>query len=375
MSSKDGKMAVALVGGGTIAPLHAEYLLSSPTCSLVAIIDPFLPGKELAFKLSVLHFDSIENLRDSCSTTPEAYIICVPSNLHISVAQELLNTMSPKAILIEKPFCTDSKSGESFLRTAKSKKCTILVGHHRRFHPSLVRARQVINSGQIGKITAISGSWTVKKNDGYYTFAEWRGSRSAGGGPIWTNFVHDIDVLHYLTGSNVIRVWATGTISHRSHPGIPKDDKVEEGAAIMLQFANGIVGTFIVSDNVESPFGWEAATGDNPLYPPAPVKIDCYRIFGTHGTLTEPDGAIWQYNERDAKELKKEIGWNVAIRREQLSLSDQIPFKQQIENLSRVTRGLEEAHCSGDDGLNAVRVCEAVVKALKLGDGLPIELH
>lgn len=142
----------------------------------------------------------------------------------------------------------------------------------------------------------------------------------------------------------------------------------------MLHFANGVVGTFIVSDNVASPFGWEAATGDNPLYPPAPVRVDTYRILGTKGTLTEPDGTLWRYDGDDAKQLCKEIGWNIPIRQEELSTSDDIPFQQQVEHLARVCLNKEEPRCSGEDGLNAVKVCEAVIGALKAGDGIPIDL-
>lgn len=190
-----------------------------------------------------------------------------------------------------------------------------------------------------------------------------------------TNFVHDIDVLHYLTGSRVARIWAIETLSRRSHANTRSNDLVEEGAAIMLQFANGVVGTFIVSDNVASPFGWEAATGDNPLYPPAPLKVDPYRIFGTVGTLTEPDGSLWMYDADHATNSGKELGWNVPTQREELELSDQIPFQQQAEHLAEVVKGEARPRCSGEDGLNAVRVCEAVIAALKAKDGLPINLQ
>ncbi|KAL3450797.1 oxidoreductase family, NAD-binding Rossmann fold-domain-containing protein [Aspergillus insuetus] len=324
------KVLVALVGGGTIAPLHAKYLLSSHTCSLSAIIDPFPPGQKLAAQLSIPHFDSLESLTLSRVQTPEAYIICVPSSLHVQVATDVITHGSPKAILIEKPFCTDSKAGRKLLGLAKAKSCQIL---------------------------------TTKKPGSYYTFAGWRSSRSAGGGPIWTNFVHDIDVLHYLTGSRIIRVWATPTIRCREKNSVALEDLVEEGAAVMLQFANGVVGTFIVSDNVASPFSWEATTGDNPLYPPAPE------------TLTEPDGVIWTYDAADPVDLGSEVGWNVPIQREVLQRGDGIPFQQQAEHLARVVRQGEKPRCSGEDGLAAVKVCEDVITALVAGDGIPIVIQ
>lgn len=369
------KVSVAIVGGGTIAPLHAEYLLSSPTCSLSAIIDPFPPGKSLAIKLDVPYFDSVQSLVSSEIQSPDAYIICVPSSLHVQVSRDAITHGRPKAILIEKPFCTDSNSGERLIEFAKSKSCQILVGHHRRFHPSIIAARQEISNGKLGKITAITGTWTAKKPDLYYSSVQWRALRSAGGGPIWTNFIHDIDVLHYLTGSRVKRIWAVSTTRQRENITTPPADLVEEGASIMLQFENSVVGTFIVSDNIPSPFGWEAATGDNPLYPPAPVTVDTYRIFGTQGTLTEPDGILWGYNAAEARRLGLEVGWNVPIRKDVLQVGDGIPFQQQVEHLGRVVLQGEKARCSGEDGLAAVKVCEAVITALAAGDGIPVDIH
>lgn len=368
------KVPVALVGGGAIAPLHAEYLRSSPSCELVAIIDPFPPGQTLAQKLKVAHYKSIAELVSSSDRKPELYIICVPSGLHVKLATEVLNTAYPKAILVEKPLSTESASGEQLLALAESQGCKVAVGHHRRFHPSISAAKQAILSGKLGSITAISGVWTCKKNDGYFTLAQWRRSRSGGGGPVWTNFVHDIDLLHYFVGAHVTRVWATSTIARRKHQGIKEGDGVEEGATVMLQFTSGVVGTFLISDNVSSPYGWESATGDNPMYAPAVVPVDCYRIFGTEGTLTVPDGNLWTYRKEDAEERKLEVGWHVPMRREVVKDQEAIPFQQQVEHLARLISGKEEPVCSGKDGLAAVKVCEAITAALDKNDGCPVDI-
>lgn len=215
---------------------------------------------------------------------------------------------------------------------------------------------------------------TAKKNDGYDAAASWRGSRSAGRGPIWTNFVHDIDVPHFLTDAKVTRVWAISTTPRRAHKDVAEEDVVEEGAAIMLQFSNGVVGTFVVSDNVASPYGLEFSTGDNPLYPKAETPVEVYRILGTEGTVTTPKNTLWTYNPRTADELGQEIGWNTPMTRRDLPFSEGIPFKRQAEHLARVVRGLEDPLCSGEDGLAAVAVCEAIVSALKAKDGASIAI-
>lgn len=58
--------------------------------------------------------------------------------------------------------------------------------------------------------------------------------------------------------------------------------------------------------------------------------------------------------------------------REEVEAADKIPFQQQTENFVRITRGVEEPRCSGDDGLASVKVCEAVIEALTKRDWMPI---
>ncbi|OQE25717.1 hypothetical protein PENFLA_c008G05878 [Penicillium flavigenum] len=372
--AQNPKVRIALIGGGTIAPLHAEYLMPSPTCELVAIVDPYPPGCALASTLSLPHFESVASLLNSLQEPPDAYVICVPSNLHVSIARDVIHRAQPKALLIEKPFCTDSKSGTELLALANEKGCKILVGHHRRFHPSLSITRSAIENGKIGKITAISGLWTAKKDAGYFASASWRATRSAGGGPIWTNFVHDIDALHFLTGARVTCVWAINTTTRRKHENVAADDIVEEGAAIMAQFSNGVVGTFLVSDNVASPYGWESATGDNPLYPKAGTPVDIYRILGTKGTISVPENTLWTYDPETADRYNEEAGWKTPMVRITLPVTQGIPFQQQAEHLARVVCNLEDPLCSAEDGLAAVSVCEAIITALKAKDGLPVSV-
>ncbi|KAL2864101.1 Gfo/Idh/MocA family protein [Aspergillus lucknowensis] len=370
----DSKIRVALVGGGTIAPLHAKCLHSSPSCTLTAIIDPFPPGRQLAAKLSVAHFDTVGALLASSEPRPDTYIICVPSDLHVPITKEIIAAASPKTVLLEKPFSTNSASGQDLVEFAEQRACTILVGHHRRHHPAIAAGKEAIQSGKLGTLTAISGLWTIKKPPSYFQSAPWRAHRSKGGGPIWINFVHDIDVIHYWTGSHARKLWAVRTPArrHLRDAAVPETDRVEEGAAITIEFDNGVLGTFLVSDNVSSPFTWEVASGENPLIPQSDMAVGAYRVFGTKGTISIPDGYFWSY-PRETTEMKgREAGWHVPIQRDVLQIPGGSPFENQIEHLAKVVRGEEAPRCSAQDGLAAVRVCEAIVQALDRNDGLPI---
>lgn len=63
------------------------------------------------------------------------------------------------------------------------------------------------------------------------------------------------------------------------------------------------------------------------------------------------------------------------IRREILKAGDGIPFQLQAEHLARVVKNGERPRCAGEDGLAAVRLCEAVITALVAGDGRPVDIQ
>src|SRR5947208_2818526 len=62
----------------------------------------------------------------------------------------------------------------------------LLVGHHRRHNPVLQAARDIVQSGRLGKLTAVAALWLLQKPDAYFDTA-WR--RQAGGGPLLINFI------------------------------------------------------------------------------------------------------------------------------------------------------------------------------------------
>ena len=182
---------------------------------------------------------------------------------------------------------------------------------------------------------------------------EWHRLDSAG--PVFINLIHDIDILHYLFGP-IIRVFAEKTLSQRGHPA-------EEGAAITLRFANGLVGTFILSDAVVSPHNFESGTGENPTIPKE--GLDCYRVFGSKGSLSFPDMTRWVYSDRSS--------WTEQLVSERIDVPNlRKPFELQFEHFARVIKGEEAPSCTGSDGLRAVAVCQAIKRSM--AEQAPIEV-
>ncbi|KKY14727.1 putative quinate utilization oxidoreductase [Diplodia seriata] len=288
---------------------------------------------------------------------PDAAIVCTPNHTHVTVSTELLS--NGIHVLCEKPISVDIASGQALVDHAASRNLHLLTGHHRRFNPFVTATKRILSTGSLGSITAVSGLWTLYKPAAYYDApAAWRRSADSGG-PVLINLIHDIDVLHHLLGP-IASVAAFEAAKRRGHDA-------EEGGAILLRFANGVVGTFVLSDAVASPHAFELGTGENPLFPP--TGADIYRIFGTEATLSVPDLKRWSYAKGTEKSWQSEMVEDTLALEGLLSDEERskIPFELQVEHLVKVIRGEESPVCSGADGLAAVRVAEAVRKALRTG--------
>jgi predicted dehydrogenase len=349
------KVTVAIVGAGLIGPRHADSVTRCPDASLAAFVDPSPQAEAVAQRFGVPLYKDIEELLAS-GTEPVAAIVCSPNSTHVSLSKRLLD--AGVHVLVEKPVAIDVSSGEELVRHVKKSKKAALAGHHRRFNPYVVAAKKALSTKAIGTPIAVSGLWALRKPKTYYEEpTAWR-SLSQGGGPILINLVHEIDILHYLLGP-IIRVYAEQTVSQRVH-------EAEEGAAIVIRFESGVVGTFLLSDATPSAHSFEAGTGENPIIPQ--TGKDFYRIFGTEGTLSVGDMKVETY------EAGKEGSWQDKIVEEMLPVSAEVPFDEQIKHLVRVVKGEEEPRCTIEDGLQAVIVADAVTRAMKTGQPVNIKL-
>lgn len=161
----------------------------------------------------------------------------------------------------------------------------------------------------------------------------------------------------------ITRVHAEQTISQRGH-------EAEEGAAILLRFASGVVGTFILCDAAPSPHFFESTTGENPIIPKKGGSkkpgADIYRIFGTEGTLSVGDGVVTGYDGLGEK------SWSSHLTKRKVQVGKEVPFDEQIEHFVRIVNGVKQPRCTGEDGLRAVMVCEAIKRAMIEGVAIDI---
>jgi predicted dehydrogenase len=336
-------VTLAVQGAGHIGRQHIEHILAASGATLTAIIDPLPVVSDLARSKGVAWFPSLAALLET-NTKPDGLIIATPTPLH--VADGLSAIAAGIAVLVEKPIADTAASAAMLVRAAEKANLPLLVGHHRRHNPMIQRARAIIDEGRVGQIVSVHGMFWLMKPDDYFD-VPWR--REKGAGPILTNLIHDIDLLRYLCGE-IASVQAITSNAVRKFA-------IEETAVVVLQFASGALGTVNISDSIVAPWSWELTTGENPMYPR--TNQSCYTIGGTHGSLTIPKLEVWS-------NANKRSWWEPLVVAREFA-TEQDPLRLQIEQFCRVIRGQEAPLVSGREGLETLKVIDAIVTAVATG--------
>ena len=336
------QVTMAVVGAGLFGRKHIETMMQEPECRLVALADPAPEAEDYASTLGVPYFKDYCAMLDRMR--PDAAIIATPNVLHVPVG--LACAERGVHMLVEKPIADTVDAATQLTEAAERAGVALLVGHHRRHNPIIEMAREVVQSGMLGRVTAISAQWMLLKASGYFE-AEHR--RSPGAGPILTNAVHDIDDLRFICGEiDAVQAMVSNSVRQFS---------VEDTAAIVLRFANGALGSLTVSDTSVAPWSWELTSGENPFYPRN--DENCYLISGTEGALTVPKLELWRYGEQK--------GWGSPLKRERLEVGAADPLARQIRHFCRVIHDDVEPRIAGRDAIRTLVAVQAVFEAARTG--------
>jgi predicted dehydrogenase len=345
------QVRIAVAGAGQIGKRHVEMIGRNNGCRLAAIVDPLPAAADYARSLGVPRYASLAEL--IAQDRPDGVVLATPNPLHAEQTLECIAAKLPT--LVEKPLAHTLAAGVRLCEAIEASGVPVLVGHHRRHSSIMAKAVEVIGSGVLGRIVAVMGSVLFYKaeNEGYFDGAyAWR--REPGGGPILLNMIHEVGNLRALAGE-IVAVEAFTSDATRGFP-------VEDTAAIALRFASGALGTFILSDTAACDRSWEHTSGEDPRYAPAHTdEDDCYLVAGTFGSLAIPTMRLQRYPDAAGR------SWHKALAKSTLPLEVVDPLERQIAHFAEVIRGHAAPLVSARDGLQNLRVVDAIVEAAKRG--------
>jgi predicted dehydrogenase len=343
---------ISVAGAGYIGQAHIDVIQRSNSVTLCAVVDPSPAAAEIAAKAGVPHYASLDELlaRDK----PDGMVLATPNKLHVAHALQCINAGLPT--LLEKPIASTVAEANIIVDAVAEKQATLLIGHHRAHSPIMAQARNVIESGRLGRLVSVMGSALFLKPDHYFVDAPWR--RELGAGPLLMNMIHEVHNLRMLCG-DIVAVQAIKSHAVRGFP-------VEDTVAIILQFANGALGTFMLSDTAASARSWEQTSEENKAYPSYDDE-DCYVISGTFGSLSVPTMRLKSYLKNEDRSWWKPF--DEAI----VDMTRDDPIKLQMEHFGCVVRGEVAPLVSAQDGLNNLLIIEAIKLAASSGTSIKIK--
>jgi predicted dehydrogenase len=344
MNRFNAPLQIGLIGAGRMGRSHAAAIASEPGARLSAIADPI--SKALAEELEVPHYVAPADL---LATNPDAVIIATPNDQHVATALACIEAGIP--VLLEKPVGVNLDEARLLARRVQELGVPVLVGHHRRHHPVVQAAKDVIAAGRLGDLVAINGLWLTRKPDDY--FDSWR--RSPGAGVLLINLVHDLDIFRYLFGE----IDGVQAITSNRIRGF----EVEDTAGLLLSFVSGAVGTLTGSDTVAAPWGWDQSAGDDPQFAQHPDQ-SAYTVAGTKGSLSIPQLNLWTY--------KGNTDWHHDLSMEVVPRAEGGALQRQLRHFITVARGQADPIVSVADAAKSLAAVEAVQQAAASGTRIEV---
>ena len=317
-------MKFLIAGYGSIGRRHLRnlQLCGEHDLLLLRSHQSTLPEDEIR------HIPVVTRIEDALNQNPDGVIIANPTAFHLDAA--IPAARAGCSILMEKPI-SDSLERVPELKAALSEgKGKFLMGFQYRFHPGLIKARELLGSGSIGRPLYFRISWG-EYLPGWHPWEDYRKSYSARsdlGGGVALTLCHPLDYVRWLFGEVSILWGFSGKISDLE---ISVDDLAEIG----LQLDNGMVGA---------------------------VHLDYFRRPGSNEMeVVGSDGVLHWDNQTGIVTIHK-----TTLPFEQTFLPQEgfernWLFLDEMRHFITVTKGEADPSCTLDDGV----ITEQMVIALK----------
>jgi len=236
------KIKVAVIGCGSIAKYrHIPEYAANPNVELVAFCDPVL---ERAEKFAAEHggkaYADYQTLLKEEKV--DAVSVCTPNALHAEVSIAAANAGAH--VLVEKPMASTEEEGLAMIEAAKKNNVYLMVGHNQRLMPPHVKAKEILDTGRLGKVLTFRTSFGHPGPEGWSV--DGRGSwffrkEEAIMGAMGDLGVHKSDLIRYLLGEEVSEVAAFIGTLHK------EGTQVDDNATCVLRMSSGTIGTLVAS--------------------------------------------------------------------------------------------------------------------------------
>ena len=322
-------MRIGVIGAGAMGRNHVRVLRELPGVELVGVADADFDAacrvaESNATRGYASHGQLIEKER------PDALTVAVPTNNHREVVMDAIG--AGIHVLVEKPIAANLADADEMVGAAKTADRILAVGHIERYNPAVQELKRRLHDGQLGKVFQLNA-----RRLGPFP------QRIRDVGVIVDLATHDLDVMRYLTGGDIVRVYA----ETRNAVHTTKEDMVSG----LVRFGDGAVGVLqinwltptkireLVVTGQRGMFRANYLTQDLFFYENAETPIDRWQQISMLRGVSEGPMVMYAIHKRE-------------------------PLLAEMEAFAKAVQGDEASGIvSGADGREALRLALALVES------------
>ncbi|UCB45678.1 MAG: Gfo/Idh/MocA family oxidoreductase [Spirochaetota bacterium] len=335
------RIRFCLIGAGRAGTVHARNVaFNIKNAQLVAIVDNNkVVLRERGEELNVKNLYT--NLDDALSSNElDAVIVVTPTFTHRDIVVKCAE--AKLHIFCEKPMAIHVSEAEDMNSAADSNDVKLQIGFMRRFDTSFRRAKELIESGDLGEVMIIK---SIGRGPGLPP--PWTYNVSESNGLLGEVNSHDFDSTRWLVGSEYEKVYVEAS-NKKTKDIKKKHPDFYDNAVCTVKFKNDVIGT--IDGTCPAGYGYDARTEivmTGGLISIGETRAEAFFCCNEDGILTESTHDSWRNRFKDAylEELKSFIN-------------------SIIEDTTTLV--------TGEDGKAAVKVVVAANRSIK--EGVPVEV-
>jgi len=181
-------LRVGVVGVGIMGSNHARVLTQLPNVELVGVADP--DARQCASVAQAIGCRGVDDVEALIALGVDAVTISAPTHLHHDVTMACI--AKGVHVMVEKPVASTVEEGHRMVEAARAAGVTLMVGHVERFNPAVEAIKAAIRGEDILSISITRvGPFPP---------------RMSNVGVVIDLAVHDIDLIRWFTGSDIVDV-------------------------------------------------------------------------------------------------------------------------------------------------------------------------
>ena len=332
---------IGLVGGGNISETHARAVRALPGIEIVAI---YGTNTEKINRLCREHGGKPYSDFDQFLTHRPMDLVAIgtPSGLH--AAQGIAAARHGIHVLTEKPIDITTKRADALIAETDKAGVKLGVFFQDRCKPDLLRVKEAVNSGLLGRPILADARVKWYRSPGYYSNSRWRGTWALdGGGALINQAVHTLDLMLWLFG-NVVSVQATSKTALHTI-------EAEDTLVALLKFANGALGVLQATTSV---------------YPGYPRRLE---LTGSEGTvIIEQDRLLAADLQNPSEDFLHGGEADLNPSSSSPVVSDVRGHQFVLEDFLNSIQTNANPRCDGREGRRSLALVEAIYTACRTGE-------